>query len=1039
MSLPDNLASPLKISLFGPFEVRVNGAPLPRLRTRKGQWLLALLTLRHGREVSRDWLAGLLWPDSPNAQALANLRMSLADLRQALGVEVARLRSSTTQVLDLDLRDAEVDVIDFDEAIAQGVGPSLERAVDLYRGPLLEGCTEEWVFQERQIREHAYLCALETLGRQALERDDTRAAEDYLRRAVTLDPLRESAQRALMRVLAAGGNYAAAMLTYRELRLRLHSELSADPDPDTTGLFRQLRDEARTRASRSISLTGHPAGPGEHGRPDLIYSDSRPKSAGLGCSVAASLLAPLSPRRSNLPAQLTPLVGRANEVAAVRDLLQHPDVRLVTLTGPGGVGKTRLGLQVADEMQDDFRDGVTFASLAPVTDAALVINSIMQALGVQETDGQEPLASLKSFLGIRETLLLLDNFEQALSAAVVVAELLAAAPRLKVLVTSRAVLHVRGEQEFPVPPLSAPDPAQQLPAEVLSRYAAVELFVQRAANIRPDFALAADDAPAVARICHQLDGLPLAIELAAAQTRLFSTQALLARLGSRLKLLTGGARDLPARQQTLRATLGWSYDLLNEGEKQLFRRLSVFAGGCSLEAARTVCDPGSNLDVEVLRGLGGLVSQSLLRQNEAVIGEPRFWMLETIREYARERLQESGEADILRREHARFFTELVERAEPELWGLDQTAWLDRLQAEHDNLRVALEWCTTEASIPDFGLRLAGTLWRFWLVRGHWQEGRQWLLELLARGPSTARSGLCGAWRAKALAACGDLARRQADYEQATRLLAESLDLFRELEDQTGTAWSLNRLAVVAWRTGENERALVLAEEGLALFRELRDKRGIAYSLYVLGCIAWRQADYTPAAMLLEESLTLFRELQDRTGMIWSLNRLGAVLWHKEENERAVALVEEGLVLARESGNMMSIATALNSLGEFSQHQGNYDEAMSFHRQSLSIFRELGGKAGIVEGLEQLGKVAAAQERLERAARLLGAATTLRKVISAPSAPPGHFDDEGPTAALRVRLTDQVYAAAWKEGQAMAWDQAVAYALEKDSTAGSAHP
>jgi DNA-binding SARP family transcriptional activator len=425
-------ACPLIIHLFGPSEVRVNGTPLPHLRTRKGQWLLALLVLQAGRPVERDWLTGILWPDSLRFRE--SLRMSLKDLRRALGPEACRLYSPTPRTLALELAGAEVDVLAFDAAIARGDLASLHEAVALYRGRLLDGCLEAWAFQERQPREEAYLEALERLARRDLARGDSAAAERYLRKAVAADPLRESAHRALMEGLASRGNYAAALLCYRELRLHLHRELNAEPDPETAAVFQRLQVEARAKGDR-LRARGLvvPDLPGEF--PPLAARDAR---------------------RHNLPAQPTPLLGRVKEAAILRDLLRQEAVRLVTLTGPGGTGKTRLGLQVAVDLLADFAQGAFFVDLSPLRDPALVASAIAQTLGIRDIGEQPPLDALKQYLREREILLLLDNFEQVIDAAMVAAELLAAGPWLKILVTSRTSLHLRGEHEFPVPPLAVP-------------------------------------------------------------------------------------------------------------------------------------------------------------------------------------------------------------------------------------------------------------------------------------------------------------------------------------------------------------------------------------------------------------------------------------------------------------------------------------------------------------------------------------------------------------------------------------------------------
>jgi predicted ATPase/DNA-binding SARP family transcriptional activator len=740
----DGAAPSFSIRLFGPFEVATRGQPLPHIRFRKSQALLALLALRQGSEIERDWLLGLLWPEERSTQALRN---ALTHLRQALGPEVARLTSPTARTLALDLTGAFVDVLAFDAALARGDPEALEEAVFLYRGPLLEGNTEEWVFQERQVHEQAYLTAREQLAELALTRDEAAAAVGHLRAAVAADPLRESAQRALMKALAAGGNYAAAMLAYRELRQRLHRELNAEPDPDTQALMQRLRHEARNRA-RAITAspaTERPNGrrieprptiprdqePGEHrlkdlARPERIYPLVRPE--------LPSHFRPLKSLRArphNPPAQTTALIGREREVATVCERLRHDEIRLVTLTGPGGVGKTRLGLQVAAVMADGFADGIFLVDLAPLRDPSLVAASIGQILGLRETGGQSFMESLKGHLHGRQLLLVLDNFEHLLPAAAVVADLLAVSPGLKVLVTSRAPLRLWGESEYPVPPLPAPAPphaglsdqapgARQSGPEGLdpthwAQFDAVQLFVQRAQDVRSDFAVTPTNAVKIAEICCRLDGLPLAIELAAARLRALSVEQIAARLDDRFRLLTGGSRAALPRQQTLKGLIDWSYDLLPHSERALLRRLSIFAGGWTLEAAEAVCSddglpansekpapptplmPGPIPDlqlqvqkVDVLDLLNHLVEHSLVIHEERD-GVSRYRLLETIREYAHERAE--GEPDVLRvvvDRHAQFYLGFAEQYVARMRTRDQTRALEAMEPELDNLRIAMD-------------------------------------------------------------------------------------------------------------------------------------------------------------------------------------------------------------------------------------------------------------------------------------------------------------------------------------------------------------
>ena len=530
---------------------------------------------------------------------------------------------------------------------------------------------------------------------------------------------------------------------------------------------------------------------GEHRLKDLFRPERVFQLVSLDLPSEFPPLRTLDTYRNNLPLQPTPLVGREEEVAEVRDLLRGEATRLLTLTGPGGIGKTRLALQAAADLLDDFPDGTFFAPLATLTEAELFLPAVAETLGVRET-GEQPLdESLKDYLSERQLLLMLDNFEQVLGAAPAVTELFAGAPGLKVLATSRAPLGLYGEHEFPVPPLSMPDLKRPPPLERLTQYEAVRLFVERARALKPDFEVNNESAPAVAEICVRLDGLPLAIELAAARIKMLPPKAMLQRLGNRLKLLTGGARDLPERQRTLRATIEWSHALLDEGEQLLFRRLAVFSGGRTLEAIEAICDAEGDLPVDTFEGVSSLLDKSLLGQEEGPGGEPRFVMLETVHEFAREKLQGSGEAEQIKRAHAQYFLTLAEEAHPELLGANQLQWLEKLEAEHDNMRAALSWAL-ERKEAEVALRLGGALFWFWSVRGYYSEGRRWLEEGQAmEGRGSPES------RAMALAGAGALASQQGDLDRAQEACEEGLELLEHQAREASEA-KLCLLAGLGW-------------------------------------------------------------------------------------------------------------------------------------------------------------------------------------------------------------------------------------------------
>ncbi|HLV99393.1 MAG TPA: tetratricopeptide repeat protein [Ktedonobacterales bacterium] len=694
----------------------------------------------------------------------------------------------------------------------------------------------------------------------------------------------------------------------------------------------------------------------------------------------------------NLPIQPTPLLDRREQVAALTARLRREEGRLVTLTGPGGIGKTRLAIQVAAELIEVFPDGVWFVRLSRLVDAGLVVPTIVQTLSLQEQGSQPLTETLRAHLSDKHLLLVLDNFERVVRAAGDVAALLEASPGLRVLVTSRVPLHLRGEREYPLSPLPLPE-RDHLPPEALTQYAAVALFLERAQAAKPDFAVSAANAPAIAEICARLDGLPLAIELAAARVKVLPLEVLLSRLSRGLQVLTGGARDADERQQTMRATLAWSEGLLATEERVLFRRLAVFVGGCTLEAAETVCaapDGAAPLGLDLLEGLSTLVDHSLVGPREEG-GEPRFGMLQVIREYALERLEASGEANALRRAHTQHFLALAEQARQQETGPETVAWRDRLEREHDNLRAALGWAQEQGE-AEIGLRLAVALTWFWVRRGHLREGRAWLEGLLAVAAGEVEAARPGggvaAVRAKALLNAGMFALTMGAYATAQTQLEQARALAQASGDVRTARQALTNLGRVASDQGDLERAAALYTDSLALARELGDQQEIVAVLTNLGHVASKQGDL----------------------------------------ERAVALYADALARARQRGDRDQLALCLNNLGDVARRRGEVAQAEGLTREALTVYWELRDPRRCAMVLESLAVSASAAGQGERAARLMGAATALRERLGTPLPARSVAEVEQAVAAARAALGEEAWAAAYAAGRALSLEQAILEAL-----------
>jgi predicted ATPase/DNA-binding CsgD family transcriptional regulator len=750
------------------------------------------------------------------------------------------------------------------------------------------------------------------------------------------------------------------------------------------------------------------------------------------------------PGASILPRPRSRLVGRARELAAVRDLLLREDVPLLTLIGPGGVGKTRLALQVASDLGDHFADGVSIVALASIREPELVASTLAQALGVPEVGERTPAEGLREALRQSELLLILDNFEHVVEAAPLLSDLLASCPRLKILVTSRTTLRLSDERDYPIPPLALPDLEHVPPLTDLALIEGITLFSQRASAVNPDFTLTDANAADVAEICVRLDGLPLAIELAAARIRVLSPAALRARLTNRLLLLTGGARDQPSRLRTMRDAIAWSHDLLTPDQQALFRRLGVFVGGFTLEAAEAVegagfaqgaqrpappkaatrlTPPERSDSPSVLDLVATLIEQSLLKQQEQPGGEPRFGMLETIREYALERLELSGEANAMRERHAALFAAVAAEADITLRGREQITWLARLEAEHDNLRSAMAWALDQGD-ANLALRLAGDLHWFWYLHGHWAEGRRWLERALgAAGAAPSPE------RAKALAGAGILSFALSDYVTARAQLDQSIAVSREIEDRRGLAYAMLYLTFPTIVQADYADSRRLANDSLALFRDLNDPWGIVTASCSLGkAVLNLGSDPSHARSILNESLTGAYELSDAWCVARATNILGDLARGQGDYDQATTHFEEALTLFRRLGQSLHVPLVLHNLGQVAALRGDARQGTEYVAEGLAQLQELGARRGQGFCLAGLATMAALLRQPERAARLFGAADALHRAAGVTMEWPDSVTYERQRAATRGQLDTATFAAAYDAGAALPPPQAIAEGL-----------
>jgi len=963
-----NYAEVVRVWLLGGFRVSVGSRTIGEdgWQRRKAAALVKLLALAPSHRMHREHLMDLLWPRLGAQAAANNLHRNLYVARRTLDPEsLTSSRCLTLRGEQLVLspeRDLWVDVDAFEqaaEAARYSWEPAAYRAaIDLYAGELLpEDRYEEWTEEHRRRLREIYLSLLLSLAHLQEERKDHDGAAETLGEVLAEDPVREEAHVGLMRLHALRGRQGEALRQYERLEEILFQELGTQPSVASHVLREEIAGRRFLPPNGQPRVVSGPASPSEGQREDSDESS-----------------------KHNLPAARTSFVGRERELIEVKRLLAM--TRLLTLTGAGGSGKTRLAFEVARDLAGLYPDGVWLVELAALTQGALVPQVVAEILGVQEQPNRPLTATLAEALRDKKMLIVLDNCEHLLGAVAGLTDgLLDACPKLRILATSRERLNVAGEVVWSVPPLSVPDAGRPHNLEGLRVYESARLFVERALRRSSAFVLTADTASAVAEICQQLEGMPLAIELAAAKVGILAVGQISERLGDSLELLTGGERTAMPRQQTLRGTLDWSYDLLSGPEKRLFCQLSAFAGGWTLEAAEAVgvCVEGE----PVLDLLGTLVDKSLVVVEVAEDGSVRYTLLEPVRQYAREKLEESGEVEGVRRRHAEFFLALAEEAEPWLRGPEQAAWFERLDAENDNLRAALSWLLEQCE-GEPALRLSGALGEFWHVRGHLEEGRRWLEAALA-------SEVNAPARIKTLLHAGWLASEQMDYERSEALGEEAVTLAREQEDSAATARALYSLGAQTLYQLDFDRAAALCEEAAQLQRSVGDIAGLARTMQASGLIATARHDFELAAKLHEESLTLARETEDQLGIILSLG-MGAFAY----------------------------------LG-----LGNYQRARELFEEGLKLSRSLGAKHYIAFCLYAAAALASAQGQPVHSARLWGAGESVMEDIGTQPNPVERYHYGPYIDAARALLGEAAWEAAFAEGMAMSAQEAVEYALSEE--------
>jgi predicted ATPase/DNA-binding SARP family transcriptional activator/DNA-binding CsgD family transcriptional regulator len=1007
------LPETVRVRMLGGFAVSVGLRDLGERawRLRKAASLVKLLALAPEHCLHCEQAIDLLWPNLGRRAASNNLRRVLHTARRILDPAAGSryLASKDEQLVLCPKGELWVDVEAFEEAAATARRSrdlaAYRVATELYAGDLLPADRyEEWADGRRQELRRTFLSLLFELAKLRERHEDYDPAIEALGRVVAEEPTNEEAHAGLMRLYALSGRRGEALKQHEHLEEALSRGLGTEPAASSRALKEEI--EKRRFPPSSSSPTR------------ATSEDDAP-----ALSAAAA--------RHNLPAARTSFVGREREMLAVKRAFAM--TRLLTLTGFGGSGKSRLALEVARNLVGVYPDGVWLVELAPLSEGELVPQAVANALGIQERPGQPLANTLIDALRARQMLLVLDNCEHLIDAvALLVDTLLVSCPNLRVLATSREALDVAGEVRWIVPSLSVPDSRRSLTVEELESYESVRLFVERASSRRSGFELRPENTHSVAQICERLDGIPLAIELAAARMGTLSVEQISERLTNSLKLLTSGGRTAPPRHRTLRGTLDWSHDLLGEPERALFRRLSVFAGGWTLGAAEAVGGEGGVEDGEVLDLLSELVEKSLVVFEADGESGMRYRMLEPVRQYAREKLEEEWEANKIRRRHADFFVALAEQ-EPEagLVGPEQATWLHRLEVEHDNFRMALSWALEQGE-AELGLRLGAALGGFWQRQGYWSEGQTWLeaaLSLANESPSSEQ--------AMALARVGWLAWEQGDNNRALVSQEESLALYRGSEDVEGVAYGLNNLGWLTLLGGDFDRATELLEESLRRFRELGNREiEVADTLRALAFVASSNGNLIRAAALAEEALASCHEQGDSAGVAKCLHNLGWITMLRGDHARATELLEESLKWF-EKAQQITPSYALVTLSLATLGQGDYERARRVLQEALALVCELGGRVNAPLGLEATAMLATLQGKSERAARLWGAAQSLREAIARPLRPDEYSVYEPYLAAARADLDDSIWEAGCVEGRRMTHEEAVEFALSEIGTDQSA--